>query len=148
MTRTDVAVRWAKSAASARRIARPCSAQSLWQGRTRKPAAGDPFVNQNRERRYRNPWPRRPFQVIPVLDLKDGRAVHAKGGRRDHYRPIQSILHPTSDPIALARAFRAGLGLHTLYLADLDAITGSDRALTSLSRPDRGGLGAHGSTPV
>jgi phosphoribosylformimino-5-aminoimidazole carboxamide ribotide isomerase len=70
----------------------------------------------------------RPFQVIPVLDLKDGRAVHAKGGRRDHYQPIQSILHPSSNPMALAQAFHAILGLATLYLADLDAITGFDRA--------------------
>jgi phosphoribosylformimino-5-aminoimidazole carboxamide ribotide isomerase len=71
----------------------------------------------------------RPFQVIPVLDLKDGRAVHAIGGRRDHYRPIQSVLHPTADPVTLACAFRTGMGLQTLYLADLDAIAGFDRAV-------------------
>jgi len=65
-----------------------------------------------------------PFPVIPVLDLKTGRAVHAVGGRRDHYQPIRSILHPTSDPISLARALRDTLGLHALYLADLDAIAG------------------------
>jgi phosphoribosylformimino-5-aminoimidazole carboxamide ribotide isomerase len=69
----------------------------------------------------------RAFQVIPVIDLKDGRAVHAVGGRRDHYRPIQSVLHPTSDPISLARAFHDSLGLQTLYVADLDAIAGIDR---------------------
>jgi phosphoribosylformimino-5-aminoimidazole carboxamide ribotide isomerase len=59
-----------------------------------------------------------------VLDLKDGEAVHAVGGRRTHYRPIRSILHASSEPIALACAIRDTLGLDSLYLADLDAIGG------------------------
>jgi phosphoribosylformimino-5-aminoimidazole carboxamide ribotide isomerase len=62
--------------------------------------------------------------VIPVIDLKDGHAVHAVEGRRAHYRPIRSILHASSDPVALTRAIRDVLGLHTVYLADLDAIGG------------------------
>jgi phosphoribosylformimino-5-aminoimidazole carboxamide ribotide isomerase len=64
------------------------------------------------------------FQVIPVLDLLHGRAVHAVGGRRAYYQPIQSILHASSEPIPLARALRKSLGTRTLYLADLDAIGG------------------------
>jgi phosphoribosylformimino-5-aminoimidazole carboxamide ribotide isomerase len=72
-----------------------------------------------------------PFPVIPVVDLKNGQAVHAIAGRRDHYQPIRSILHAGSDPIALARALRDRLGLRALYLADLDAIAGEpiDRAV-------------------
>jgi phosphoribosylformimino-5-aminoimidazole carboxamide ribotide isomerase len=65
-----------------------------------------------------------PCSVIPVLDLKEGKAVHAIAGRRDYYQPIRSILHASSEPIALARAIRDTLGLQTLYLADLDAIGG------------------------
>ncbi len=65
-----------------------------------------------------------PFQVIPVLDILNGQAVHAVGGRRAYYQPIESILHPSSEPIPLARALRDSLGLQTLYLADLDAIGG------------------------
>jgi phosphoribosylformimino-5-aminoimidazole carboxamide ribotide isomerase len=64
------------------------------------------------------------FQIIPVLDLKGGRAVHAVAGRRAYYQPLQSILHATSDPLELAAALRELLGLCTLYLADLDAIAG------------------------
>jgi phosphoribosylformimino-5-aminoimidazole carboxamide ribotide isomerase len=64
------------------------------------------------------------FQIIPVLDLKGGRAVHAVAGRRAYYQPVQSILHATSDPLELAQALRAILGLRSLYLADLDAIAG------------------------
>ena len=64
------------------------------------------------------------FRVIPVLDIKDGQAVHAVGGIRSHYRPLASRLHPSSEPIEIARAYRDILGLHDLYLADLDAIVG------------------------
>src|ERR1017187_2079649 len=64
------------------------------------------------------------FQVIPVLDLKGGHAVHAVAGRRAYYQPVQSILHATSDPLELARALHDVLGLRTLYLADIDAIAG------------------------
>jgi phosphoribosylformimino-5-aminoimidazole carboxamide ribotide isomerase len=65
-----------------------------------------------------------PFPIIPVLDLAAGRAVGAFAGRREHYQAIRSILHPTSDPIALAGALRDTLGFRALYLADLDAIAG------------------------
>ncbi len=75
-----------------------------------------------------------PFPVTPVLDLKDGRAVQAIAGRREHYRPIQSILHPGSDPIDLARALRGTLGLRTLYLADLGAIAGRPPELAIYKR--------------
>jgi phosphoribosylformimino-5-aminoimidazole carboxamide ribotide isomerase len=65
-----------------------------------------------------------PFQVVAVLDLKNAVAVHAVAGRRAHYQPIQSILHPSADPFELAHAVRDTLGLHVLYVADLDAIAG------------------------
>ena len=64
------------------------------------------------------------FRVIPVLDVRSGQAVHAVGGMRSHYRPLESILHPSADPFALARAYRDVLGFRELYLADLDAIAG------------------------
>jgi phosphoribosylformimino-5-aminoimidazole carboxamide ribotide isomerase len=66
----------------------------------------------------------RSFQIIPVLDLQRGIAVHAVAGRRAYYQPVQSILHGSSDPLELATALRTLLGLHSLYLADLDAIGG------------------------
>jgi phosphoribosylformimino-5-aminoimidazole carboxamide ribotide isomerase len=70
------------------------------------------------------------FEVIPVLDLKSGRAVAALAGDRDHYQPVRSILHATSNPLDLARAFRETLDLRTLYLADLDSIAGSAAAVS------------------
>ena len=74
------------------------------------------------------------FQIIPVLDLKGGRAVHAVAGQRAHYQPVCSILHPSSDPLELAQACREKLGLATLYLADLDAITGDAPSIELYTR--------------
>lgn len=66
------------------------------------------------------------MQIIPVLDLAGGVAVHARAGDRIHYAPLKSHLVPESvgDPAALLRAFHATLGVHECYLADLDAIQG------------------------
>ncbi len=64
------------------------------------------------------------FEVIPVLDIRHGQAVHAVAGRRADYRPLRSLFHPTADPIELARSLRETLGLPSLYFADLDAIDG------------------------
>ncbi|AET92031.1 histidine biosynthesis protein [Burkholderia sp. YI23] len=75
------------------------------------------------------------MQVIPVLDLLDGHAVRAVRGERSRYRPIQSSLCPTSDPVAIARALVAATGARTLYVADLGAILSRgahDHALAAL----------------
>ena len=64
--------------------------------------------------------------MLPVLDLRAGRAVHAKGGRRECYRPVESVLHRGDDPLGLALAFRDVLGLGEFYCADLDAIGGGE----------------------
>jgi phosphoribosylformimino-5-aminoimidazole carboxamide ribotide isomerase len=66
-----------------------------------------------------------PSRVISVLDVKAGQSVHAVGGDRAHYQPIRSRLHPGSDPIDLARAFRDRLHRRAIYVADLDAIAGA-----------------------
>jgi phosphoribosylformimino-5-aminoimidazole carboxamide ribotide isomerase len=62
--------------------------------------------------------------IVPVLDLKGGRAVHAVRGERDRYRPARSVLAPDGDAVGLARAYRDRLGCGTCYVADLDAIAG------------------------
>jgi phosphoribosylformimino-5-aminoimidazole carboxamide ribotide isomerase len=64
-------------------------------------------------------------RVIPVLDLKGGVAVHAVRGERHAYRPVESVLSPSADPVALAQAFQERLGSDACYVADLDAITGA-----------------------
>jgi phosphoribosylformimino-5-aminoimidazole carboxamide ribotide isomerase len=65
------------------------------------------------------------MRVVGVIDLKDGMAVHAVRGERERYRPVSSALGgEDGDALALARGFRAQLGLEEVYVADLDAIAG------------------------
>jgi HisA/HisF family protein len=64
------------------------------------------------------------FAVIPVIDLKDGMVVHASGGKRADYRPLETPFGPADDAIAIARALLALTGSPALYVADLDAIEG------------------------
>jgi phosphoribosylformimino-5-aminoimidazole carboxamide ribotide isomerase len=66
------------------------------------------------------------MQIIPVLDIAGGIAVHAQGGERTRYAPLESNLVPeqVGDPVAVLRAFHATLGIHECYVADLDAIQG------------------------
>lgn len=56
--------------------------------------------------------------LIPVLDLRAGRAVRAVGGRRAEYTPFDA------DPLTLARELVGRANATTLYVADLDAIQG------------------------
>lgn len=72
------------------------------------------------------------MRVVPVLDIKNGRAVHARGGDRSRYSPLRSRFYPSDDPFAAARAMRYRLGVDELYIADLDAITTGSRANRSL----------------
>lgn len=66
------------------------------------------------------------MQIIPVLDLAGGVAVHAQAGERTRYAPLKSELAPNrvGDAVALLRAFHALLEVHECYIADLDAIQG------------------------
>jgi phosphoribosylformimino-5-aminoimidazole carboxamide ribotide isomerase len=68
------------------------------------------------------------MHIIPVIDLKGGAVVRGFGGRREQYRPIQSILTDLCRPLDVARAFRHHFGFEQLYLADLDAIAGGPPA--------------------
>jgi phosphoribosylformimino-5-aminoimidazole carboxamide ribotide isomerase len=67
------------------------------------------------------------MQLIGVVDLKAGRAVHARGGARERYVPVREIAgcHIDGDPLALARAYVERFSLTTIYVADLDAIAGA-----------------------
>jgi phosphoribosylformimino-5-aminoimidazole carboxamide ribotide isomerase len=60
--------------------------------------------------------------VVPVLDLMAGQVVHARRGDRSAYRPLESKLTPSSQPIAVIGALLALAPFDTVYVADLDAI--------------------------
>ena len=74
------------------------------------------------------------MQVIPVIDLKGGTVVHARMGRRDLYRPIETPLAATSDPVDIARGLLSIHPFATLYVADLDCIGGIGTNRASLRR--------------
>jgi phosphoribosylformimino-5-aminoimidazole carboxamide ribotide isomerase len=67
------------------------------------------------------------MRIIGVLDLLQGRAVHARGGQRDRYTAVQSVAGvaiESGDPLEVAHAYVDRLGIGELYAADLDAIRG------------------------
>jgi phosphoribosylformimino-5-aminoimidazole carboxamide ribotide isomerase len=83
-------------------------------------------------------------QVIGVIDVRGGQAVHARAGARHSYRPVKVPgSHATThgDALSLARFYLQECGVRELYLADLDAIDGKEpqhaltRRLTALGAP-------------
>ena len=65
------------------------------------------------------------FELIGVIDIRAGRAVHARGGQRERYEAIAAVGdHSTGagDAVALASHYVNERGIRTLYVADLDAI--------------------------
>ncbi len=62
------------------------------------------------------------FHLIPVLDLMDGKAVHAVGGDRAHYQPLTGRYAPSPAPDAVLGALESVLPRQVAYVADLDAI--------------------------
>jgi HisA/HisF family protein len=62
------------------------------------------------------------MQVLPVIDLLGGVVVRGIAGQRSEYRPLQSKLTTSVQPLDVARAMRATFGFTDFYLADLDAI--------------------------
>lgn len=71
------------------------------------------------------------MRIIGVIDIRNGRAVHAQGGRREEYAPVGAAAgeRVDGDPAALARVYVDVLGVRELYVADLDAIAGGSAAM-------------------
>jgi len=74
------------------------------------------------------------LKLVPVIDLRAGQAVRARAGDRSRYAPLSTPLCPNADPLALALLLVSRFRADSLYLADLDAITGtgSHRALIDI----------------
>lgn len=69
----------------------------------------------------------RHMRIIGVIDIRNGRAVHARAGLRQQYLPVESVsgrsIH-LGHVLELARRYVDDLGVRELYVADLDAIMG------------------------
>jgi HisA/HisF family protein len=64
------------------------------------------------------------MDIIPVIDVRHGMAVHARRGQRSQYQPLQTPLAAGSDPVTVARGFLSLYPFRSLYVADLDGIEG------------------------
>ncbi len=58
------------------------------------------------------------MKIIPVIDIKESKAVHAVRGERDRYKPLKSVFSKSSDPYEIAVKMPYDL----IYVADLDKI--------------------------
>ena len=72
------------------------------------------------------------MEIIPVIDLKGGLVVHARMGRRELYRPIRTPLSHTSHPVDVVGGIMSIYPFATLYIADLDAIGGTENNRASI----------------
>jgi phosphoribosylformimino-5-aminoimidazole carboxamide ribotide isomerase len=81
------------------------------------------------------------MRVIPVLDLIDGKVVHAIGGRRQEYQPIVSKWTTSVQAKEVARALTEQYGFREFYVADLDAIAG--RTMNCQALDELRSLGLH-----
>jgi len=63
------------------------------------------------------------FRIIPVLDILDSIAVHAKKGERAKYQPMNLKLIRSTNPIEIVEYLKSVCKFEEFYLADLDAIT-------------------------
>ena len=71
------------------------------------------------------------MRIIGVIDVRNGQAVHARGGVRADYAPVDAVagVNVAGDAVALARTYVERLGVRELYVADLDAIADGPRAM-------------------
>ena len=64
------------------------------------------------------------MHIVPVIDLQQGLVVRALRGMRSHYRPIDSPLTRSADPLVVAQRLCEHCATDTIYVADLDALRG------------------------
>ncbi|EMR13927.1 histidine biosynthesis protein [Methylophaga lonarensis MPL] len=62
------------------------------------------------------------MQIIPVIDIKGGQVVHARGGNRQNYPPLESVLSQSTEPLQLIADLLDWYPFSRLYIADLDSI--------------------------
>ena len=74
------------------------------------------------------------MEIIPVIDLMGGVVVHARRGERQNYQPLQSPLCAGSEPAAVVGGYLTVHPFSTLYIADLDAITGKGDSGPAIAR--------------
>jgi len=62
------------------------------------------------------------FYIIPVIDILNSEVVHAKKGERDKYRPLNSKIFNSTNPIKIIKTLKYKFKFNEIYIADLDSI--------------------------
>ena len=62
------------------------------------------------------------FRIVPVLDILESKAVHAKKGERAKYKPLNLKLMKSSNPVEIVEVLNKKFNFKEFYIADLDAI--------------------------
>jgi HisA/HisF family protein len=57
-----------------------------------------------------------------VIDILNSEVVHAVRGEREKYKPLESVLIKSSDPIEIIKKVNKETSIPEVYIADLDAI--------------------------
>ena len=70
--------------------------------------------------------------VLPVMDLQQGRVVHAVRGERKHYQSVCQLGLPSDRPADIANWYTENYGFQEFYVADLDAIQSGQPELAPL----------------
>lgn len=78
--------------------------------------------------------------VIPVIDIRNGIAVHAVAGDRQRYKPLTSQLVKSIEPAGVLQELAAALPFDLCYVADLDAIEGRGLNRCTLAEMSRVGV--------
>ncbi|WP_417850788.1 HisA/HisF-related TIM barrel protein [Thalassoglobus sp.] len=80
------------------------------------------------------------MELIPVLDLMRHQVVRGIAGNRKEYQANESCLLEGSDAVETALAFKKHFNSDTLYIADLDALTGHGKSTAEISALSETGL--------
>ncbi len=62
------------------------------------------------------------FEIIPVIDILNSKAVHAVKGERSKYKPLKSYLFNSNYPKEIIKILKIKVNFPKFYIADLDAI--------------------------
>jgi len=74
------------------------------------------------------------MEIVPVVDVRGGVAVAAVRGDRARYRPLETPLAATADPVAVALGLASLFPFAMMYVADLDGIEGRGADLETQRR--------------
>ncbi|MFX1418626.1 MAG: HisA/HisF-related TIM barrel protein [Promethearchaeota archaeon] len=73
------------------------------------------------------------FRVIPVVDIFNSKAVHAKKGERTKYKLLESKLFQSTNPVEIIKKIKNEFNFYEVYIADLDSIINKNPNLQILN---------------